>query len=59
MQWLYAFLDLHQTFKKNFPMAMVLSCVALVAMVGRSASAKINSAGVVLICPVIALPAFL
>ena len=40
-------------------MAMVLSCVALVATVGRSASVNIASAGVVLICPLIALPAYL
>ena len=37
-------------------MATVLSCVALVATVGRSVSAKIASTGVVLICQVIALP---
>ena len=35
-------------------MAMVLSCVTMVATVGRSASAKIASAGVILTCPVIA-----
>ena len=40
-------------------MAVVLSCVALVATVGRLASAKIASTGVVLICPVIPLPAYL
>ena len=40
-------------------MTMVLSCVALVATVGRSASAKIALTGVVFICPVIALPAYL
>ena len=40
-------------------MATVLICVALVATVGRSTSAKAASAGVVLICPVIAVPACL
>ena len=35
-------------------MAMVLSCVALVATVGRSASAKITLTGVILISTVIA-----
>ena len=40
-------------------MAMVLSCVAQVATVGRSASATIALTGVVLICSVIALPAYL
>ena len=38
-------------------MAMVLSCVALVATVGWSASANIASAGVILTCPLNALPA--
>ena len=33
--------------------------MTLVATVGRSASAKLASAGVVLTCPVIALPAYL
>ena len=42
---------------RNFSMAMVLSCVALEATVGRLDSAKIALTGVVLICPVIALPA--
>ena len=45
--------------QKDFSMAMMLSCVALVATVGRSASAKLASTGVVLICPVITLPAYL
>ena len=40
-------------------MAMVVSCVFMVATVGRSASAKIASTGVVLICPDIALPTYL
>ena len=40
-------------------MAMVLSCVTLVAMVGKSASGKMASTGVVLVCPVVALPAYL
>ena len=40
-------------------MAIVLSCVAMVATVGKSASAKIASAGVVLTCPVIVLPPYL
>ena len=40
-------------------MAMVLSCVALVATVGWSASAKIALTGVVLICLVIGLSAYL
>ena len=40
-------------------MAMVLNCVALVAAVGRSASGKIALTGVVLICPMIALPTYL
>ena len=40
-------------------MAMVLSCVALVATVWWSASANIASTGVVLISPVIALPTHL
>ena len=41
----------------NVSMAMVLSCVALVATIERSASTKIASEGVVLTLPVIALPA--
>ena len=45
--------------QRDFSMAMVLSCVALVATVGRSTSAKIASAGVVLTYLVIALPAYL
>ena len=45
--------------RRDFSMAMVLNRVALVATVGRSVSAKIASTGVTLICPVIALPAFL
>ena len=40
-------------------MAMVQSCVALVVTAWRSASAKIASTGVVLICPVIALLVYL
>ena len=43
----------------DFSMAMALSCVALVATVGRSASTKIALTGVVLICPVIALQPYL
>ena len=50
------FLGFVSGIRRDFSMAMVLSCVALVAMVGRSFSAKIASTGVVLICPVIALP---
>ena len=53
------FLGLVSDIQRDFSMAMVLSCVALVATVGRSASAKIALTGVVLICPVIALPAYL
>ena len=43
----------------DFTMAVVLSCVTMVAAVERSVSKKIASTGVVLICPVIALPAYL
>ena len=45
--------------QRNLSMAMVLSCVDLVATVGKSASANIVLTGVVLICLVIALPAYL
>ena len=38
-------------------MAIMLSYVALIATVGRSASAKISLKGVILICPVIGIPA--
>ena len=40
-------------------MTMVLNFVAIVATVGRSASANIVLTGVVLICPVIALPVYI
>ena len=40
-------------------MAMLLSCLDLVATAGRSASAKIASTGVVLICSVIALASYI
>ena len=43
----------------DLSLPMELSCVDLVATVGRSVSAIIASTGVVLICPVIALPAYL
>ena len=45
--------------ERDFSIAMLLSCVALVAMVGRSASAKIASTGVVLIYQEIAHPVYL
>ena len=45
--------------RRDISMATMLNCVALVAAVGRSASAMIASTGVVLICPVIALTAYL
>ena len=53
------FLGFVSGIQRDFSMAMVLSCVALVATVGRSASARIVLTGVVLICPLIALPAYL
>ena len=53
------FLGFASGIQKDFSMATVLSCVALVATVGKSASAKIALTEVVLICPVNALPAYL
>ena len=52
------FLGLESGIQKDFSMTVALSCLALIAMVGR-ASAKIALTGVVLICPLIALPAYL
>ena len=48
-------LELVSGILKDFSMSMVLSCVDLVATVGRLVSDKIILEGVVLTCPVIAL----
>ena len=53
------FLGFVSGIQRDFSMAMMLNFVALVAMLGRSASAKIALTGVFLIYPVIALPAYL
>ena len=53
------FLGFAYSIKKEFPMAMVLSYVALVTTVESSASANVASTGVVLIFPVIAHPVYL
>ena len=45
--------------QRDFFMAMVLSCLALVATIGWSGSAKIALTEFVLICPLIALPAYI
>ena len=51
------FLGFMPGIQRNFFMDIVLSCVALVATAGLSASAKVALTGVILICLVIALPA--
>ena len=53
------FLEFVSGIQRDFSLAMVLSYVSLVATVGRSASARIASTGVVLIYPVIAVPSYL
>ena len=53
------FLGFVSGIQRDFSMAMVLSCVTLIVTDGRPASAKIASTGVILICPVIAIPAYL
>ena len=45
--------------QRDFSMAMMLSCVAIVAPLGRSSSAKIASTGIMLTCLVIALSAYI
>ena len=53
------FLRFVSVIQGDFSMAMVLSFVALVATVERSAFSKIALIGFVLICHVIALPVYL